>query len=355
MTSMDAPERRNKNRLFIALCAAVLAVSGVYVYRAAGRSVSARQRVVEYRVGSAVRAAQRSALTSLRKQPHVAFQNLEPGPSYGTLAYVPLDAPGGARQATDLSCRRLYVSAGTLICLGQSEGFYSGYLLDDSMEVRHIFRLLGVPSRARASRDGRTAAYTVFTAADSYMTRGFSTRTVLVDGGSGARIADLESFQAWKDGAPFQAVDFNYWGVTFGRDPSTFFATLGTGGHTYLVEGDIETRRVTVRADGIECPSLSPDETRIAFKKKTETPGRWQPAVFDRRTGVETVLPDTRRLDDQIEWLDDERLLYAIVEVGVAPVRSSIWMIRADGTQPPSLFIADAASPAVVRTEQPIN
>jgi len=210
-------------------------------------------------------------------------------------------------------------------------------------------RAPGVPSRVRVSRDGRLAGYTLFTAADSYMVAGFSTRSVLVDTESGARIADLESFDAWKDNAPFHAVDFNYWGVTFGSDPAKFFATLGTAGHTYLVEGDVANKRMTVVADGVECPSLSPDETRIAFKKKTEMPGRWRPAIFDLKTRADTVLPETRNLDDQIEWLDDEHVLYAIAEPGAAPVRSSVWKLRTDGSQPPTLFIADAASPAIVR------
>ena len=64
------------------------------------------------------------------------------------------------------------------------------------------------------------------------------------------------------------AADRNFWGVTFSHKPTQFFATLGTAGQTYLVEGDLVSKQLRVIADGVECPSLSPDDTRIAFKHK---------------------------------------------------------------------------------------
>ncbi len=192
------------------------------------------------------------------------------------------------------------------------------------------------------------AAYTLFTAADSYMSAGFSTRTRLLDASTGGQIADLEQFEAWRDGQRFQAVDFNYWGVTFARDASKFFATLGTNGRKYLVEGHIPTKRVTVVYDGVECPSLSPDETRVAFKKRVGA--GWRPAVLDLKTLQETVLAETRNVDDQIEWLDDRSVLYAIRQPGTGtPPGTSIWQLQADGQGSPTLFLRDADSPAVVR------
>ena len=35
----------------------------------------------------------------------------------------------------------------------------------------------------------------------------------------------------------FKSIDFNFWGVTFGRDGDRFFATLKTRGQRYLVKG----------------------------------------------------------------------------------------------------------------------
>src|SRR6185503_21216378 len=81
------------------------------------------------------------------------------------------------------------------------------------------FSLSGEPSRVRVSPDGRFAAATVFESGHSYAEHGFSTRTTLYDlTGGGTSLGDLEQFKTIRDGAPFHAVDFNFWGVTFARD-----------------------------------------------------------------------------------------------------------------------------------------
>jgi hypothetical protein len=353
VTEPNTPVRSSRQRmvLFLEVCLWIVVATGAYINFAKGRSASAN-RPAGYLVGSTLRAAQAPATVDVRRGAHLAFRNMAAGSDHGTLAFVPLDAPGGKRATTDLPCRRVSYSTGVLVCLGESRGQYSGYLLDDSLSVRQLFTLPGVPSRTRVSHNGAIAAYTVFTSADSYMSAGFSTRTGLVDVATGAKTADLERFAAERNGKPFRSVDFNYWGVTFTRDATRFFATLGTGGHTYLVEGEILTRRVTVLMDGIECPSLSPDETRIAFKKKTGAPGQWRPAVLDLETRTEITLPESRSIDDQIEWLDNDRLLYAVSERGAGKPLSAIWMVPANGTGSPTLLVPDAESPAVARASQ---
>jgi Tol biopolymer transport system component len=138
------------------------------------------------------------------------------------------------------------------------------------------------------------------------------------------------------------AIDVNFWGVTFARDSDRFFATLATGGKTYLIEGSVRRREARVIHENVECPSLSPDGTRIAFKKRTgsaEAP--WRLTVLDLRTMAETPLAEPRSVDDQAEWLDDDHVLYG--------VDGAVWSVRADGRGRPSRFIAGAASPAVVR------
>lgn len=78
-------------------------------------------------------------------------------------------------------------------------------------------------------------------------------------------LGTLEAFTVYKDGAVFQSPSFNFWGTTFARDGKSFYATLGdgsVGAQTYLVKG--------------ECPSLSPDETRIVFKKRIQGPSIWR-------------------------------------------------------------------------------
>ena len=46
-------------------------------------------------------------------------------------------------------------------------------------------------------------------------------------------------------------------------------------------------------------------------------------------------------MDDQVEWLDDERILYGR--------DGSIWVVPADGSGHPERLIEGADSPAVVR------
>ena len=115
-------------------------------------------------------------------------------------------------------------------------------------------RLTGILSRARVSPDGRYGAATTFITGHSYLDNGYSTLTELIDMQSGKRIVDLEKFKVTRDGEPFKAIDFNFWGVTFARDSNRFYATLGTAGKTYLLEGDLQARRAAGAARGRGVP-----------------------------------------------------------------------------------------------------
>ena len=55
----------------------------------------------------------------------------------------------------------------------------------------------------------------------------------------------------------------------------------------------------------------------------------------------ETPLAETRNIDDQVEWLDDENVLYADGQ--------DVWTVPSDGSGSATMFIAEALSPAVVR------
>jgi hypothetical protein len=262
--------------------------------------------------------------------------------TFGEVAFSPLDAPAASRTRTGLVCERVHYRGGTGICLAQKGAIeYEAILFDRRVRARHELGLVGFPSRARVSADGRFAAATTFVTGHSYAQPGqFSTRTILIDTASGEEIAELEDFQVTRDGETMDSPDFNFWGVTFAADPNRFYATLATGGKTYLVEGDVAARRLTVLHENVECPALSPDGTRVAYKKRVGEPAVWRFHVLDLATMAETPLAEDRVIDDQIEWLDDARVLYRVDE--------EVWTVAADGTGRPRRLIPAADSPAVV-------
>ena len=110
-----------------------------------------------------------------------------------------------------------------------------------------------------------------------------------------------------------------------------------TGGKRYLVEGSIRERSVRVLRDNVECPSLSPDETRIAYKKRVGAADEWRLHVLDLDTMRETALAEKRSIDDQAEWLNDDVVVYSDGQV--------VWAVRADGRGAPRRLLRDAASP----------
>ena len=264
---------------------------------------------------------------------------------YGHLAWAPLDHPGRTRTVSGLGCERLHFAAGTGICLTRGGALgtsLTARFVGPDLRVRKEVKLTGAASRARMSPDGRYGAVTAFVSGHSYADPGeFSTRTTILDARRGKLIADLEDFTVVRDGRTFKAIDFNFWGVTFAGDSNRFYATLGSGGKTYLLRGNVRERRATVIHENVECPSLSPDGTRIAYKRLMDSPGIWRYHVLDLATGRETPLAEERPIDDQAEWLDDDHVLYRVDE--------ETWIVNADGTGRARRFLARADSPATLR------
>jgi len=289
-------------------------------------------------------------LQALLAQPHLVFLQPSGGdPTQDVVAVAPLVQGTSQRVLTDLRCARAYFAGGRGICVGRNPAG-AGFLFDGRFAPGRAFVLSGLPSRARVSRDGRLAAATVFVTGHAYNSPGFSTETLITDVATGAAV-NLESLTVTRSGQALDSPDFNFWGVTFAPDGDRFYATLGTGGHTYLVEGDLAARTARVLTDGVECPSLSPDGTRIAYKRAVPGAQReWRLHVLDLRTMADTALVETRSVDDQVEWLDDSRILYGLQDQGPPPTLDvSLWTAPADGSGAAALFLAHASSPAVVR------
>ena len=116
-------------------------------------------------------------------------------------------------------------------------------------------------------------------------------------------------------------------------------------GSAYLIEGDVDGRAARVLTQGAECPSLSPDHLRIAFKKRVGgSHGWWQLSLFDLSTrAVRTLSGDTESVDDQVEWLDTAKLIY----FRPASDGNVIWQLRTDVDGPPQPFVRAGFSPAM--------
>jgi hypothetical protein len=302
---------------------------------------------------SAPSEAQSVTTDDLPTGPRVVFRNTAGGDGYGLVASVPLADPTGVRTITGLACDRVYATAILQSCLHTDRGVvttFNGTLLDATGGEVDAWPLAGVPSRTRISPDSRLVAATSFVTGESYATVRFSTMTTISTTDGSLDYGNLEDFALLVDGARVTAADRNIWGVTFGADDNTFFATAASAGRTWLVRGDLTARTLTAIRDTAECPSLSPDGTRIAYKKdrSPDDTAAWSIAVLDLATGTETILPEERSVDDQVEWLDTETLLYGLAradEVG----DSDVWSLSADGTSEATLFLAHAWSPAVIR------
>lgn len=316
-------------------------------------AIAQATRQAEPPTAERLRAATPAETTLVRAKfagaPRVVFRSLDRAKPerFGTVAFAPLARPAAARTLTQLACDRVYFASGRGLCLAAARGITPAFIAKifgpGFAPVRSL-RLPGIPSRARISPDGRLGATTSFVSGHSYADRGsFSTQTSIIDMASGTVLADLEDFRVTRHGERIRSPDFNFWGVTFARNSDRFYATLATGGNTYLVEGRVRARRARVLHENVECPSLSPDNTRVAYKKAFgHDPAVWRLFTLDLDTMIETPLGESRPIDDQVEWLDDRRILYRVDE--------EVWVVRADGTGRPRRFLSGADSPAVVRS-----
>jgi hypothetical protein len=332
-----------------ALAFALLCVACVVVAVGAVAAAALRAREDE-RASERAAAVARPTVSRLlaERRPFVLFRNLdrEDGSTYGRLAIAPLEGGRpGKRLLAGEACDRIDLAAGRGLCLGTAgPAGFKAKILDRTLSETGSVHLAGVPSRTRVSPDGRYGAVTSFVTGHSYADVGeFSTAATIIDLARGRKAGDLEQdFTITLDGKPATDRDRNFWGVTFSRDGDRFYATMATGGKTYLIEASVRTRTGRAIHENVECPSLSPDETRIAYKKAVgQDPPVWRFHVLDLASGRETPLAEDQPLDDQIEWLDDEHVLYRSGE--------ATWTMPADGSGTPRRWLAGADSPAVVR------
>lgn len=269
--------------------------------------------------------------------------------SNGVLSTVSLRDPAGPRNLTSWNCDRAHAASDTVACLTPVDALRGTHLLvlDSQLRPKHDVALNGFPNRLRVSATGRMVAWTLFIDGHSYNAGGFSTQTGILDTRTGVTVHSLEEFGTFLDGRALRAADLNVWGVTFTGDDNRFYATVSTGGRRYLAAGDFAARTLHTMGDNVECPSLSPDGGRIAFKAAVggDPANGWRLSILDLATLKVTPTAETRSVDDQPLWTDGETVAYALQRNdGI----NEIWTVRADGTGGPQLLVTGANSPALL-------
>jgi hypothetical protein len=326
------------SRRVVFACIVAICVTGTAAYVAvAGLSAGAGRNDAKLppAAGAVTAGGERGVDPSLR----ILVRAVDPENPRGNGRLYTFTPGGKPKPVGGRSCARVAAGGDRIVCLYlASTGVdYRAALIDRRTRSTTVVGLTGLPSRARVSSNGRLGAWTTFVAGDSYRSPGqFSTRTVIVDLASGRVIGDLEQFSVSLNGEEIDAVDRNFWGVTFAADNNTFYVTMATGGHHYLVRGDLRARSGTVLRDDVECPSLSPDGTRIGYKHPLGN-GRWRLHVLDLRNMKDHPLAEARSIDDQVAWLDGSNIAYSD--------GTGVWTVPASGAGRPRLLLHDAASP----------
>ncbi|MFD9889236.1 TolB family protein [Amycolatopsis sp. NPDC059027] len=332
-----------KAKLAAALIGTALLVTASVVYTLQAKANSPERRQAEVAVDKARPA---------RLEPgRLLFRSLAGGVDHGKVASVSLADPGGPRRVSTLGCDRFSAAANEGLCLigvpGPAPSAAAVFVDAGLAEVKRV-DVAGIPNRAKLSADGRMASWTTFVTGDSYSQAGsFSTRTAIMDRREDQLSSNMEDIPLRIGDRRHHGEDVNYWGVTFAKDNRVFYATVATGGRTYLVQGDNEAWAAHTLRENAECPSLSPDGTKLAFKKRVSADGArpWREHVLDLATMKETPLAETRSVDDQVIWLDENTIAYGLPgENGAA---GDIWAVPADGSGTPRLLVPRAASPSV--------
>ncbi len=282
--------------------------------------------------------------------------NRVPGDDYGRLA---VRNPDGSRQLFDRRCLRVHVAANRGVCLSQDESvlaaafrteFFS-LASTDLPEVRSYASPL--PSRARLTPDGLVASTTGFVSGTSYSDIGGETETIVTIDKVEERSAlvGLVQFEVLSDQPGYDAADRQFWGVSF-ADNDAFYVTGFFGDEPEILTGSVS--RKTLEPTGYigSCPSISPDGRHLVFKEALPD-GSFALAVVNIATGEQWTLGETRSVDDQVEWLDDDTILYAIHpdgdDGGAVQPQFDIWMLDIAAGSEPELFLPAADSPAVLR------
>lgn len=329
--------KRTRYLMLLVLAVLVLAASGIYAYQAFAR--------YQLRTSGPSDAA---VTDSLPATDRIIFRNTAFGQGYGMIGAVNLAEPAGPRQIGQTACDRVYAASGVVSCLRTERGIPTTFrtlVLDTQGNQIEDWALAGVPSRTRVSPGGLVAT-TSFVTGHSYATDSFSTETT-IKSVTGDDYGNLEDHAIIIDGQELTSIDRNVWGVSFVNEQE-YYATVASGGNTWLVRGDISKKLMTSVRSNAECPSVSPDRKQVAYKKRRSGAGpvHWDIAVLDLRTEKEIVIQQSDGFDDQPEWLDNNTLLFGMPRPDTVG-DSDVYKISTQPGALPELFIEHAWSPSV--------
>ena len=185
---------------------------------------------------------------------------------------------------------------------------------------------------------------TLFVTGHSYADAGsFSTQTTLIDLARGEAIADLEEFTVTRGERQVTAIDVNFWGVTFARDSDRFYATMATGGKTYLIEGSVKARSAqrAARERRVPVALARRHADRLQAAHGSDVGAVAAHRARPRDDARDAARRARARSTTRPSGSTTTRVLYG--------VDGAIWAVPADGGGAPRRFIAGAESPAVVR------
>lgn len=272
-----------------------------------------------------------------------------------------------SRTPTEMGCTRVHAAGdGKVFCFTRvipgKPNYFSpptGYVYSRTLALETSYpKGLGAVSRARISKDGKFTASTAFTTGHSYLGAGgtsFSTATFIGNASDPQSQKNIQRWPVFNKGVEVRSVDLNLWGATF--DPANsdrFLVTAYFDTKPHLAEGSVQSQKINVLKDAVECPSFSPNGKRIAFKKRTGA-AKWSPAVMDLATMKETIFDLADSVDDQIEWLNDDTLIFEVVNTPlVGPSAVNLMTLNLHDAKPqPRLWLSDARSPTIVRVPSP--
>lgn len=273
----------------------------------------------------------------------------EPGDGYGRLMIRHAD---GSRTLLDRRCQRVDVVGRTGLCLtdvGALEDSYLAEVFDASTADLPTLASQPnpLPSRARISPDAGWASTTSFLDGEGYSDIAeVTTHVQMINLLDGPRFRRLETWDIVSDDDWYVDPGRTFWGATFAPD-NRFWITIGVDDRTELLLGDPATS--TLSPTGIEgsCPTVSPDGSTLIVKR-ARPDGSLGLIALNLESGAETELGESRNVEDQVAWLDDDTILYAL-HVGdpeVEQPKFDVWSLDVTPDAEPVLFMEGAASPA---------